>query len=75
MLSGVSKKMFWPFFIKSVAERLNSLQIGQRGITPEFNMHGANVEDIPVKSFHTLFSQIYVLDVRLQNSGLESPTK
>ena len=33
------------------------------------------MEDIPVKSFHTLFRPIYVLDARLQNAGGSGPPK
>ena len=61
--------MFWPFAVKTISEGLNILQIYHKGRTPETILNGFNVEDIPVKSFHTLFSPIYVLDNRLQNSG------
>ena len=33
------------------------------------------MENIPVKSIHTLFIPIYVLDARLQNSGGAGPPK
>ena len=52
--------------MKSISERLNILQIDHKGRTPEPILHVFNVEDITVKSFHTLFSPIYVLDARLQ---------
>ena len=61
--------------MKSIAERLNSLYIDHQVRTSECIFHGVNVEDIPVKSFHTLFSPIYVLDDRLQNSGGSGPPK
>ena len=48
------ENMLWPFTMKDIAERLNSLQIYHKGKTPESILHGFNVEDIPVKSFHTL---------------------
>ena len=47
-------KMFWPFSMKDIAERLNSLHIYHKGRNPESIFHGVNVEDIPVKPFHTL---------------------
>ena len=68
-------EMFWPFAMKAVAERLNTLQIDTLGRTPESILHGIDVEDIPVKSFHTLFCPVYVLDARLQNAGGAGPPK
>ena len=68
-------EIFWPFAMKAVAERLNSLQIDSLGRTPESILHGIKVEDIPVKSYHTLFCPIYVLDRRLQNAGGPGPPK
>ena len=67
--------IFCLFAMKSIAEKLNSFQIDHKGITPESILYGVNVEDIPVKSFHKLFSPIYVLDARLQNSGGAGPPK
>ena len=43
------------FAIKAVAERLNSLQLDLTRETPESILHGIEIEDIPVKSYHTLF--------------------
>ena len=68
-------EMFWPFAMKAVAERLNTLQIDTLGRTPESILHGIDVEDIPVKSFHTLFCPVYVLDARLQSAGGAGPPK
>ena len=62
-------EMFWPFFIKYVSERHNILQLDHKGQTPNSILYGVDVEDIPVKSFHTLFFPIYAIDVRLQSSG------
>ena len=36
-------KMFWPFAMKAIAERLNSLQIYHKGIIPEYILHEVNV--------------------------------
>ena len=68
-------EMFWPFALKAVAERLNTLQIDSLGRTPESILHGIDVDDIPVKSFHTLFCPVYVLDARLQSAGGAGPPK
>lgn len=68
-------EMFWPFAMKAVAERLNTLQIDTLGRTPESILHGIDVEDLPVKSFHTLFCPVYVLDARLQSAGGAGPPK
>ena len=51
-------EMFRPFAMKAVAERLNTLQIDSLSRTPESILHGIEIEDIPVKSFHTLFCPI-----------------
>ena len=61
--------------MKANAEMLISLQIDNKGRTPESILHGVNVEDVLVKSFHILFSPIYVIDARLQNSGGAGPPK
>ena len=45
MIDGV----FWPFAMKAVAERLNSLQVDTQGRTPESILHEIKVEEIPVK--------------------------
>ena len=38
-------------------------------------LHGVAVEDLPVKSYHTLFCPVYVLDARLQTAGGPGPPK
>ena len=58
-------EIFWTFDIKAVLKILNSLQIDLKFRTPEFILHGVEVEDIPVKSYHMLFCPIYTLDARL----------
>ena len=61
--------------MKANAEMLNILQIDNKGRKPESILRGVNLEDIPVKSFHTLFSPICVLDAKLQNYGGAGPPK
>ena len=61
--------------IKAVAERHNSLHVDHKGKTASSILHGVDLEDIPVKSFHTLFCPIYALDARLQSSGGAGPPK
>ena len=51
------------------------MQVYITGQTPESILHGVEIEDIPVKSYHTLFSPTYVLDARLQNYGGAGPPK
>ena len=55
MWPNMIDEMFWPFAIKAVSERMNSLQVDLIGKTPESILNGVEVEDIPVKSYHTLF--------------------
>ena len=62
-------EIFWSFAIKDVSERPNSLQVYLTGQTPESLLHGVEIEYIPVKYYHTLFCQNYVLDAHLQSSG------
>ena len=61
--------------MKAMAERLNSLQINLDGSTPESIMYDVPAKDIPVKSYHTLFCPVYVLDSRLHNAGSPGPPK
>jgi hypothetical protein len=68
-------QMFWPFAIKEVAERMNSLHIDTEGHTPESKIYGVNIENIPVKIFHTMFCPCYILDSRLHNAGSVGPPK
>ena len=50
-------EIIWPFAIKAVAERLNSLRIDLKVRTSEFILHGVEVEIILLKYYHTHFSQ------------------
>ena len=68
-------KIFWPFAIKDVAERHNSLHVDHKGQTPSSILHGVDLEDIPVKSFQILFCPIYDLAERLQSNGGVGPPK
>ena len=68
-------EMFWPFAIKSVAERLNSFQVDILGWTPESILHGFEVQHIPVKSYHTLFCPTYMLDAHLHGAGVAGSPK
>jgi hypothetical protein len=61
--------MISPFAIKAAAERMNSLHIDIDGHTPESKFYGVNIENIPVKTFHTIFCPCYVLGSRLHNAG------
>ena len=69
MWPNMTDEMLWPFAITSVSERLNRLQVVLAGQTPESILNGVEIEDIPVKSYHTLFCPTYVLDAHLQTSG------
>jgi hypothetical protein len=67
--------MFWPFTIKAMEERMNSLHVDEDGNTPESLLYGVDLETIPIKNFHTLFFPIYVLDHCLQLAGEPGPPK
>ena len=68
-------QMFWPFAIKAAAKRMNSLHIDTDDHTPESKFYGVNIENIPVKTFHTVLFSCYVLDSRLHNGGSVGPPK
>ena len=61
--------------MKVIAEMLNSFQIDHKMRTPGYIWHKFNLKDIPVKSFHTLFRPIYVLEARIQNVVGAGPQK
>ncbi len=41
---------------------MNSLHIETDGHTPESKVYGVNIENIPLKTSHTMFCPCYVLD-------------
>ena len=51
------------------------MQIDHKGRIPGSILHGVNVEEVIVKSFHTLFRSINVLYARLQNARGAGPPK
>ncbi len=61
-------QMFWLFAIKAAAERMNGLHIDTEGHTPKSKFYGVNIENIPVKTFHTMFCLCYILNSRLRNT-------
>jgi hypothetical protein len=67
--------MFWPFAFIAAAERHNCLSINKDGRTPISILHGVTSKTIAVKSFHTLFCPVYVLDSRAQSAGGPGPPK
>ena len=69
----INSRNFWAFAIKTVAERLNTLQIYLE--RPEYISHGVEVEDIPVKYYRTLSCPIYALDAHLQSAVGTGPQK
>ena len=44
-------KIFWPFAMKTISEKLNSLQIYHKGRTPESILYGVNVEKFQSNHF------------------------
>ncbi|KAL7550148.1 hypothetical protein ACHAWF_013389 [Thalassiosira exigua] len=67
--------MLWPFAFKAMTERLNSLQVNLDGSTAKSLLHDLEPQKVPVKTFHTLFCPMYVLDSRLQSAGGAAPPK
>ncbi len=54
---------------------MNRLHIDTDGHTSESEFYGVNIENIPVKTFHIVFCQCYILDSRLRNVGSIRPLK
>jgi hypothetical protein len=67
--------MFWPFAFKAAAKRHNQLPLTATSQMPLSILNNVPVENIPVKTFHTLFCLVYVLDSRLQSAGGPGPPK
>ena len=67
--------MFWPFAMKAAAERHNNLNLDKSGKTPTSKLYDVPVENVPVKTYHTLFCPVYVLDARAQSAGGPGPPK
>ena len=61
--------------MKAVAKRLNSFQLDILGWMLESILHSVEVQDIPMKSYHTLFCPTYVIDTYLQSAGGAGPPK
>ena len=61
--------MFWTFAMKAAAERHNSLSVNAKNQNPSSVFYNVDLEAIPVKTFHTLFCPMYVLDSRAQSAG------
>jgi hypothetical protein len=67
--------IFWPFAFKAAAKQHNLLLLSSYGQTPLSVFHDVTVNTIPVKTFHTLFCPVYVLNSRLQSAGSPGPPK
>ncbi len=67
--------MFWPFAFKAAAEHQHCLSFNKDGLTLISILHGVMSETITVKSFHTLFCPVNVLDSRAQSAGGPGPPK
>ena len=67
--------MFWPFAFKAAAERHNCLSLNNQGLTPNAVLHRVPLDAILVKTYHTLFCPVYVLDARAQSAGGPGPPK
>jgi hypothetical protein len=62
-------QMVWSFAIKAAAERMSSLYIDTDSHTPESKFYSVDIENIPVKTFCTMFCPCYILDSKLHNAG------
>ena len=73
--SKIIDTIFWPFAMKAAAERHNALSVIYQNRTPSPNLYGVAIKKFPVKTFHTLFSPVYVLNSRSQIAGGHGPPK
>ncbi len=67
--------MFWPFAFKAAAKRQNCLLLYSDGLNTTAILHDVLADTIPVKTFHTLFCPVYVLDAWVQSAGGPGPPK
>ena len=58
--------MLWPFAIKAARDRMNELNFGIDGKTPDMRFSGVGVKSLRLRDFHTFGCPCYVLDSRLQ---------
>ncbi len=65
--------MLWPFALKAAQDRLNQLNIGFDGRTPDMKFSGVAAQTLRLRDFHTFGCPIYVLDSRLQSSTMGVP--
>ena len=75
MWPGMTDTMFWPFALIAAADCLNTLHLNPDRLTPESRLHGVELEELPVKSFHTLFYPVYILDHSLHDADSLGPPK
>ena len=61
--------------MKASVERHNTLSVNARNQTPSSILHAVEIEDIPVKTFHTIFCPVYVLDRKAQGIVGPGPPK
>ncbi len=67
--------MFWPIAFEAAAERHNLLSLNGQDQMPLSILHDVSAENILVKTFHTLFFPVYVLDLHSQSPGGPGPPK
>jgi hypothetical protein len=67
--------MCWPFAFKAAAKHHNCLLLNSNGYTPNALLHGVPLDTIPIKTFHTLFCPVYVLNAQARSAGCPSPLK
>jgi hypothetical protein len=61
--------MFWPYAFKAGVECCNCFLLNIAGLTPNALLYGVPLDAIPVKTFHTLFYPVYILDAWSQSAG------
>jgi hypothetical protein len=66
---------FWPFAFKAETKRHNCLLLNNQGLTLNAVLHGVPLDAIPIKTYHTLFCPVYVLDMHAQSAGGPGPPK
>jgi hypothetical protein len=60
--------MLWPFALKAAQDRLNQLNVGLDGKTPDMRFSGVAAANLKLRDFHTFGCPCYVLDSRLQTN-------
>lgn len=65
--------ILWPFALKAAQDRLNQLNVGLDGKTPDMKFSGVAAMALSLRDFHTFGCPCYILDNKLQTNPMGVP--